>query len=300
MTSPVQAFMPSPLRFRCLRWPARLLSLSVLLALPCAVSVRAQVQTPQQVAAQAKTTGYVTDLAGVLSSGGRARIEALCTELAQKADAEIAVVTVKTTGDESAQQYSFDLAEAIGIGPKGKGRGVLVFFATDDHKYFTQVGYDLESILPDAKVGDFGREAVPVLRSGNYDAALYLVTRRIADVIAADKGVTLSGEPLPRRGAGANPHIPPFVIFIIIFVIYSIIRGLIAASRGGPRGLGPRGGGGGWVAPFILGNAIGSSGRGSWSGGGFGGGGGYGGFGGGGFGGGGGGGFGGGGAGGSW
>ena len=288
MAEPILAVMPSPERSQSQRWPSRSLPLAVLLVLVCSPTRGAQVQTPQQVAAQAKATGYVTDLAGVLSSGGRAKIEALCTELAQKADAEIAVVAVKTTADETAQQYSFDVAEAIGIGPKGKGRGVLVFFATDDHKYFTQVGYDLESILPDAKVGDFGREAVPLLRSNDYDGALYLVTRRIADVIAADKGVTLSGEPLSRRGQ-SNPHIPPFVIFIIIFVIYSIIRSAIAASRGGPRGLGPRGGGGGWIAPFILGNMIGSSGRGGWGGGfggggGGGGGGGFGGFGGGGFG----------------
>ena len=231
------------------------------------ISTRAQVLTPQQVAAQAKTTGYVTDLAGVLSPAGNEKIEALCTELSQKANAEIAVVTVKSTGDQTPQQYSSDVADAMGIGPKKQGRGILIFFAIDDHKYWTQVGYDLESILPDAKVGDFGREALPDLRANNYDAALYLVTRRVADVIAADKGVTLTGSPVPRSDSESTPHIPPFLIFIVIFVIYSIIRSLIAASRGGPRGLGPRGGGG-WVAPFILGSMVG---RGGWGGGGFGG-----------------------------
>jgi uncharacterized protein len=290
--------MPSHSPSKHFRPLTRIVPLLVCLVLAWEASTRAaQVQSPQQVAAQAKTTGYVTDLAGVLSAGGRAKIEALCTELSQKAAAEIAVVTVKSIGDQTAQQYSFDVAEGIGIGPKLQGRGVLIFFATDDHKYFTQVGYDLEPILNDAKVVDFGREAVPDLRANDYDAALYLVTRRVADVIAADKGVTLTGAPLPRSDSRSNPHIPPFVIFIIIFVIYSIVRSIIAAGRGGPRGLGPRGGGGGWVAPFILGSMVGRGG-GGFGGGGGGGGGGFGGFGGGGFGSG--GGFGGGGGGGSW
>src|SRR5579863_182309 len=176
MARPVVSLMPSHSLPKSFLRLMRFIPLLVCLTLVWGASaLAAQVQTPQQVAAQAKTTGYVTDLAGVLSSGGRARIEALCTELSQKANAEIAVVAVKSTGDETAQQYSFDLAEAIGIGPKGKGRGVLIFFAIDDHKYFTQVGYDLESILPDAKVGDFGREAVPYLRANNYDMALYVV-----------------------------------------------------------------------------------------------------------------------------
>jgi uncharacterized protein len=279
MAQLVQPLMPSrPLRKRFRHRIGAILVL-VFVVLAVGIATRAaQVQTPQQVAAQAKTTGYVTDLAGVLTPGGRGRIEALCTELSQKADSEIAVVAVKSVGGAPIEDYAESLFESIGIGPKRQGRGVLILFATDDHKNRIQVGYALEPILPDAKAGDFLREAIPALRANDYDAALYLVTRRVADVIAADKGVTLSEAVLPRAAANANPHIPPFLIFLIIFVIYSIIHGIIVSRRGGPRG-----GGGGWVAPFILGNMIG---RGGWGGGGFGGGGGggFGGFGGGGFG----------------
>ena len=38
---------------------------------------------------------------------------------------------------------------------------MLILIATDDHRYRTEVGYGLEPILPDGKVGGFGREAVP-------------------------------------------------------------------------------------------------------------------------------------------
>ena len=246
-----------------------------------------------------KPLGYVSDFANVLSPDAKAKLTALCTEVDQKAHAQIAVVTVPTLNGQSAFDYSYNLATKWGVGPKQVSRGVLILYATNDHKYWTQVGYGLEGILPDGKVGGFGREAVPILRQGNYDAALLLVTRRIADVIAQDAGVTLTGpspvrnyqrDNQPTSGAGL------IVGLIFLFIFISII---FRAFRGGPRG--PMGGGGSgwWVGP-LIGSTMG---RGGWGGGGFGGSGwsgGGGGGGGGGFGGFGGGSFGGGGAGGDW
>jgi len=245
----------------------------------------------------AKPVGYVNDFANVLSPDAKAKLTALCTEVDQKAKAQIAVVTVPTTNGQDIFDYSYALATKWGIGPKQVSRGVLILYATNDHKYWTQVGYGLEGILPDGKVGGFGREAVPILRQGNYDAALLLVTRRIADVIAQDAGVTLTG-PSPVKNFSRQDDQPLsgvglIVLLIFIFIFISII---FRAFRGGPRG----GGGSGWWIGPLIGSSIG---RGGWGGGGFGGSGwsgGGGGGGGGGFGGFGGGSFGGGGAGGSW
>jgi uncharacterized protein len=257
----------------------------------------ARAQSVNQVAAQAKL-GYVTDLAGVLSQSGKNQLTALCTEVDQKTKAQIAVVTIKSLGDQPLEDYSIDLATKLGVGPKSD-KGVLILFAVDDHRYRIEVGYGLEDILPDGKVGGFGREAVPYLRQGNYDAAILLVTRRVADTIAADHHVTLSGSPLPAPPSTARPPaaIPLIFIIIVILVIVSAIR---RASRfgGGPRY--PRGGSGWWVGPVIGGMMGGGFRGGGGFGGGFGGGGGGFGGGGGGFGGFGGGGFGGGGASGSW
>jgi len=241
----------------------------------------------------AKSTGYVNDYAHVLSPTARAQLEALCTEVNDKAKAQIFIVIVPSLGDRTVEDYSLDVATKWGVGPKQTSSGILIFLAVNDHKYWTQVGYGLEPILPDGKVGGFGREMVPYLRQGNYDAGVALLTRRIADVIAQDRGVTLSGAPPPAARTGnsgqgnASGLLGLFILGIVIFILYSIM------SRGG-SGRGRGGGSGWWVGPLIAS----SIGRGGWGGGGFGGGG-FGG-GGGGFGGGGGGSFGGGGAGGSW
>jgi uncharacterized protein len=236
----------------------------------------ARAQSVDQVAAQAKL-GYVTDLAGVLSEPAKAQLTALCTEVQQKTQAQIAVVAIKSLGGQPIEDYSIDLATRLGVGPKSD-RGILILFAVDDHQYRFEVGYGLEPILPDGKVGDFGREAVPYLRQGNYDGAILLVTRRVADTIAADRGVTLSGTPPPaprRQNSGNSGGIPVFLIFIAIFFIFGAIRRALS-----PAGSRYRRGGGWWIGPMIGGMMGGGFG----GGGGGGGGGGFGGFGGGGFG----------------
>lgn len=251
-------------------------------------------QNPDELKAQ----GYVNDFANVLSPSARDQLTALCTEVDQKAQAQIAVVAVKSLNGREASDYAFDLATHWGVGPKQKDRGVLILFAIDDHKYWTEVGYGLEGILPDGKVGSFGREAVPLLRANNYDAALLLVTRRIADVIAADRGVTLSSSapaPVSSETRSEGNFDPAVGILVVIGLAMLVIYGFARASGlGGSSRSGHYRGGGWWIGP-MMGGGFGGAG---WGGGGFGGGGGGGG--GGGFGGFGGGSFGGGGAGGSW
>ncbi|MGC2702026.1 MAG: TPM domain-containing protein [Candidatus Acidiferrales bacterium] len=208
------------------------------------------------------------------------------------AKAQIFVVTVPSLNGQPIEDYSLNLATKWGIGPKQTSSGVLIFLAVQDRQYRFEVGYGLEPILPDGKVGGFGREAVPYLRSGNYDAAMILMTRRVADVIAQDRGVTLSGGSLPaarteRPGGTDNSGLWTLILLgIFIFFVFKMMSG------GSGRG---RGGGSGWWIGPMIGSTMG---RGGWGGGGFGGGG-FGG-GGGGFSGGGGGSFGGGGASGSW
>jgi uncharacterized protein len=241
--------------------------------------------TAQAPSSLPKPTGYVSDFANALSPAARAQLEALCTEVDQKTKAQIAVVTVRSLDGLEPEDYTQQLASRWGVGPKQANRGVMILWSPGDRKYFTLVGYGLEPILPDGKVGGFGREAVPLFRSGSNDAAILLLTRRVADVIAQDSGVTLSGQALPpaRRvvqdddstsgGIGALVLLGVFIFFIFLM-----------AKRGG-GGSGRGGGSGWWVGPMIAS----TMGRGGWGGGGFGGGGGgggggFGGFGGGSFG----------------
>jgi len=223
-----------------------------------------------------KPVGYVNDFANVLSQSTKFQLTALCTEVDQKAHAQIAVVTVKSLDGRPIEDFAVELFKQWGIGPKQSERGVMIVLAVEDRRYRFEVGYGLESILPDGKTGAIGREAVPYLREGNYDAAVLLMTQRVADVIAKDRGVVLTvgtSLPQPRKtGSGreskfASPWQLFFPLAFIAFMIYAAIK---RSSQPASRRY--RGGGGWWMGPMMGG--------GGWGGGGFGGGGGGGGFGG--------------------
>src|ERR1035437_10043610 len=227
--------------------------------------------------ASLRPSNYVNDFAGVLDASTQAQLNALCQQVDQKAQAQIAVVTVKSVDGQDVVSYAVALYQKWGIGAKGKDRGVLILLATQDHKYWTTVGYGLEPILPDGKVGGFGREMVPLLRSGDYAGAVTLITARVASVIAQDAGVTLGNQPrlaAPRQQpvSGAGPGVA-VLFFVLLFVVILILR---AIFRGGGSGQGS--GGSGFLSGLLwamlfsnLGGGRGGSGGGGFGGGGFGG-----------------------------
>ncbi|HVG26845.1 MAG TPA: TPM domain-containing protein, partial [Acidobacteriaceae bacterium] len=242
-----------------------------LLAIVCVGFLRLGGETVKQL--PAAPSSYVEDFAGVIDAATKQEMESLSRELYEKAHATIEVVTIRSLEGETIEQFATDLQDKWKVGAKGTDRGVLMLFAIGDHKRRIEVGYGLEGILNDAKVGDIGRSMVPQLQQNQYGPAMLSGERQIAGVIAKDANVTLSGpevpEPRPQparrqRGGGGGLIGPILFVVIVLF--------LLRGGRGG------RGGGGSFLPWFILGNMMGSGrGRGQWGdggGGGFGGGGG--------------------------
>ncbi len=240
-------------RVKLARQTAALISILFLFAL------RLQAQAPSQL----HPTDYVNDFAHVLSQDTIAQIDNVAQQLDQKAHAQMAVVTVSTLGGADVDSFAVDLFKQWGIGSKSSDKGVLILVAPQDHRYRIEVGYGLEPILPDGKVGGFGREAVPLLKENDFNGAISLMASRVADVIAQDADIQLTGArpqaPVARPDA---PHsgISAIAVIVIILIVLFVrpLRNLLF-----------------WF--LLLG---GGGGGGGWGGGGFGGGGGGGGFGG--------------------
>jgi uncharacterized protein len=264
--------MSSP--FRLAKSVARPLFVLLLLCVPVASAEQVKNLKPQ---------GYVNDFAGVLSAQAKDKLTALCGEVDQKANAQISVVTVSSLAGMQVEQFTHDLFTEWGVGPKHKDRGVLILIAPNDHKYWTEVGYGLEPILPDGKVGGFGREAVPFFRQNDFSGAMMLLAQRVAAVIAEDQKVTLdtlSGISRPEPESDNSPaHFGNLVEVLIfaVFLFFPFIGFLLRLFFGFGGSARSRRGGGMWMGgPWYGGGSMG--GGGSWGGGG---GGGFGGFGGG-------------------
>lgn len=259
-----------------------------ILVIPCLPSRAESVQSLPQ------PTDYVSDFAHVLSPQAIAQLDSICQQLDHsQAHAQVAVVTVHDLNGDDAADYANQLEDHWKMGNKGDNKYAMVLLAVADHKYRIEIGYGLEGILPDGKTGDIGRSIVPDLRAGDYDGAVTSAVGQIAQVIAADANITLTGNahvttPQPVEQDSGGSAIGKLILLIIVLVFFggfSLLRilfgwGLFFGGwgRGGWRG-----------GPFIGGGSgFGSGGFGGGGGGGFGG---FGGMGGG---------FGGGGAGGSW
>jgi uncharacterized protein len=221
-------------------------------------------------------SGYVSDLAGVIGAEARTRLETLCAEVEQKTGAQMAIVTVTSLEGESVDNFGVDLFKQLGVGGKKDNRGVLLLVAPNERKYRIEVGYGLEPVINDARAGDAGRAMVPSLRQGDYGKAAEAGAWQIAGYIAADSGVTLSGQPplRPTRISRDDGGIGGLGLVFALIVFVAVVGSLIS-----------RGGGGSGCLWFLLGMFLNSGGGRSgsgWGGGGFGGGGGgFGGFGGG-------------------
>lgn len=163
------------------------------LVLVLVVIAPSAVLTAESVSTLPAPTGYVNDFAGVLSPSTRSNVEDLCTQVDRQAHAQIAVVTIKTIdGDQSIEEFATALEDKWKVGAKGTDRGVLMLLVMNPRRGRIEVGYGLEGILNDAKVGDIGRSMVPAAQQGDYNTAIPLGVRQIAGIIAADAGVTLN------------------------------------------------------------------------------------------------------------
>ena len=203
-------------------------------------------------------TGYVNDFAGVLTPETRQSLADLCAEEDSLAHAQIAVVTLKTIEDDkggeiSIEEFATALEDKWKVGKKGTDRGILMIFVMNPRRGRIEVGYGLEGILPDGKVGDIGREMAPYAQAGNYNQAILLGVREIAAVISADAGVSQEGTPTVvhhyHREAQPQAHWKLWQVLLVGGIGLAVFLVLCATGHVG-------------MAFWLLFNLIGSGGGG--------------------------------------
>jgi uncharacterized protein len=222
---------------------------------------------------------YVVDLAGVIKSDVKNRLNASLQELEQKTTSQVLVLTIQSLDGQSIEEFAFNIKEKWKLGQKRKDNGVLIVVSLKDRKYRVEVGYGLESVLPDSLVGSIGREYLaPYFRQGDYSTGIYAGTVAVIRTIATREGVRVTDGILPTgtRESRADKPLGAFStviigIFILIAVILCITHPsqcfllLLASSMGRGRG-GWSGGGGGFGGGSFGGGGGGSGGGGGASG----------------------------------
>lgn len=230
-------------------------------------------------------TARVTDQAGMLDASQRQRLEAVLADYETRTGSQIAVLLVKSTEPEAIEQYSIRVSDAWKLGRKGVDDGVLLLVARDNpgalRRLRIEAGRGVQGVLTDAQSKRILQDVIaPHFRQNHFYEGLVAGVGAIATLLNQEAFPAPQQQQQPQRQAApADGGFPLWAIFAILagaFMLRSMFRprrGNTVRSRRGQTDWG------GAATGFILGNVIGSIGRGGGGGGGFGGGG----FGGGGF-----------------
>ena len=173
----------------------------------------------------------VVDLAGIIDGSVRAKLNGYLRELEQKTGAQVAVLTIKSLEGQSLEDFSITVAhDKWKLGKKGKDNGLLMLIALTERKYRIEVGYGLEGILPDSLVGSIGRQyLVPYFKKGDYSKGIYAAALIIANEIAGNAGVKISGLPAVKKSrqsqtsqksSGPFGKILSLLVILVIFFLF--------------------------------------------------------------------------------
>ena len=243
-----------------------------------------------------KPVGYVNDFASVIDAESAAKMEDLITRLRGATGAEIAVVALRSIGDNDPAEVALAIGRKWGVGSRAeigdqrRNAGIVILLVPRQNgrpgtgHVRIEVGQGLEGVIPDAAAGRIRREVMgPDLEREAYGPALLQGVQALAAEIARGFGVTDSAltayQPRPAPGGSSTPlgNLLPIAMFIVFMLISSRSFGKRGRRRrqvywgGGPWIGGGWGGGGGFGGGGGGGGFGGFGGGGGFSGGGAGG-----------------------------
>ena len=230
-------------------------------ALVLAVGLSAAVQCPAAFAAQLPSLPKdqcVVDGAGVLSSSTVQTITELNAQLESSCSgAQIGVLTVEYTGNDSTEDYATQAFNAWGIGSSSNNNGVLILLVMEsaqyaDGDYYLTYGDGFRNTTLASQASAIAQTMEDDFASQNYDGAVTTCARNVANTIADIYGVSLSGgtgntvqpgyQGSQSRGGSTLTDILTLVVSVILLIVIIRSMAYVFASPcgwlwcfGGPR-----------------------------------------------------------------
>jgi uncharacterized protein len=187
-----------------------------------------------------KNQGWVTDLAGLLSSDEERELETLMESYKRGTTHEIALLTIPSLEGADLARFALEVGRTWGIGGKDANNGALLLVSKEDRAVRIEVGRGLEGNLTDSISGRIIRDViVPKFKQGQFAAGLKEGVVTIHEAIGGEYGRI----PARRSGRNSGRALPPFIVILIVLAII-----LSRISRGGRRRRG-----GGLLGPIFWG-----------------------------------------------
>lgn len=160
----------------------------------------------------------VTDITGTLSTSEQQSLTQQLQDITQKTRAQVAVLIVPSTGDDSIEQYATRVFDNWRLGDAKRNDGILIIVAWSDRTVRIQVGYGLEEKVTDALAGDIIRSnMIPAFKQQKLAKGLELA------IIALNNQLTsqhqYSANPSESESASSSDHYY-FAIFWVFAVMF--------------------------------------------------------------------------------
>lgn len=134
---------------------------------------------------------WVADPAKHLRPATVARMDSTISALERETSAELAVVVLDSLDGLEPQPAAMLLHRRWGVGKKARDNGIVLLWSPKLRKIYVSVGYGLEGVLPDARVGRIQDDAmIPHFRRNDFDAGMLGGVEALA---AAAREETYSG-----------------------------------------------------------------------------------------------------------
>jgi uncharacterized protein len=153
---------------------------------------------------------WLADPSHHLASATVDSLNSLISTLSRETGAEIAVVAIDSTSGFEPFDVALALHRMWGVGQKGRDNGIVVLWVPTQRAVHISVGYGLEGVLPDSKVGRVRDQKIfPMFRRGEFDAGMLAGITELATIAREEKnarGSTMSTtSPAPNAPGMTTP-----------------------------------------------------------------------------------------------
>ena len=147
----------------------------------------------------------VIDQANVLSEAEKQQLDQKIRSLNNQGKAQIGIIIVPTTGQESIFDYAMRASETWKLGSAKQDNGLLMVVAINDHRLHIATGYGLEGVIPDIVANRIIREKItPYFKQNAFGQGLISGVNEIERILDLDPEIAQkAAEELKERQAQA-------------------------------------------------------------------------------------------------
>lgn len=180
---------------------------------------------------RARNGSWVADPAHHLSDATVQSIDGIIDALDRDKSVEMAVVVLDSLDGLQPADAALLLHRRWGVGKRQRDDGMVFLWSPALRKTYVSVGYGLEGVLPDARVGRLLDDWVlPSFRAGNFDGGMLQGVQKLADAAREESAWRPEGI-APGRATSALKAMDGDLLWVVVPLGVLVLVGVVLSLR---------------------------------------------------------------------